>query len=232
MIDDFADRAAASTRWWRSRFLWRVVRWHHGHPALLRVRERKRQVDRAGRAALTELWQRRWPLCLPVGHKIRGPYRDVWVRFHSLPESKRYPEDESEYAVVLERYNTVLDELFAGTEVYVITPVWTSEPAVPASRPGGGHWQSLLAKDDPDEEFRTYCHLFVSHRPWEHGCIDETLREIADDELAGVLVTDTQLRRIYHPYDGGADVFLPTPQERDRLRDRHATWLSGHPLGL
>ncbi|MEV5473243.1 hypothetical protein AB0L66_12905 [Streptomyces sp. NPDC052207] len=36
--------------------------------------------------------------------------------------------DESEYAVVLERYNTVLDELFAGTEVYVVTPFWATEP--------------------------------------------------------------------------------------------------------
>ncbi|MFZ3566783.1 hypothetical protein ACNYS0_07350 [Streptomyces sp. BH034] len=58
---------------------------------------------------MTELWQQHWPNCPPVGYKLRDPYRDLWVRFHSLPESKRYAEDESEYAVVLERYNTVLD---------------------------------------------------------------------------------------------------------------------------
>ncbi|WP_425586907.1 DUF3885 domain-containing protein [Streptomyces yanii] len=44
-----------------------------------------------------------------------------------MSESKRYAEDESEYTVVLERYNTVLDELFAGADVYVITPLWTTE---------------------------------------------------------------------------------------------------------
>ncbi|MEU0597457.1 hypothetical protein ABZ484_04210 [Streptomyces sp. NPDC006393] len=154
------------------------------------------------------------------------------MRFHSLPESKRYAEDEDEYAIVLERCNTVLDELFAGMDVYVITPVWTTEPDVPAHRPDGGYWQSLLVEDDPDPEFRTYCHLFTARRPWQHGCIDEMLRDIADDKLAGVLVTDTRMRRIYHPYDGGADVLLPTPQERDRMRDRHATWLSSHPSGL
>ncbi|MFD4907538.1 DUF3885 domain-containing protein [Kitasatospora purpeofusca] len=42
---------------------------------------------------------------------------------HSLPESKRYAQDESGYAIVLDRYSTVLDELFAGTDVFVITPV-------------------------------------------------------------------------------------------------------------
>lgn len=64
------------------------------------------QVSGSEQAALTELRQQRWPDCDPVGHMLRGPYRDVWVRFHGLPGSKRYAEDESEYAVVLERYNT------------------------------------------------------------------------------------------------------------------------------
>jgi hypothetical protein len=117
--------------------------------------------------------------CPPVGYKLRDAYRDVWVRFHSLPESKRYAEDESEYTVVLERYNTVLAELFAGTNVYVITPLWTTEA--------------------------------------------ELLRDIADD---------IRMQRIHHPYDGGADVFLATSEERDRMRDRHADWLSRHPSGL
>ncbi|WP_420377890.1 DUF3885 domain-containing protein [Streptomyces filamentosus] len=41
------------------------------------------------------------------------------------------------------------------------------------------------------------------------------------------------LRRDFcHPYDGGADVFLATPEERDRTRDRYPDWLSSHPSGL
>ncbi|MFF3934327.1 hypothetical protein ACFYZP_40240 [Streptomyces hirsutus] len=48
------------------------------------------------------------------------------------------------------------------------------------------------------------------------------LRDIADDKVREGLVTDTQMRRIHHPYDGGADVFLTTSEERDRTRDRHA----------
>ncbi|WP_328433241.1 DUF3885 domain-containing protein [Streptomyces sp. NBC_00425] len=185
-----------------------------------------------GQTALTELWQQRWPDCPPVGYRLRDPYRDVWVRFHSLPDSKRYAQDESEYAVVLERYNTVLEELFAGSDVYVIIPLWATEAEVRSVRPDEGYWQSLLVEDDPDPEFRTYCHLSATRRPWRRGCIDELLRDVADYETAGVLVTDTRMQRIHHPYDGGADVFLATPEERDRLRDRHADWLSSHPSGL
>ncbi|MDH6142679.1 MULTISPECIES: DUF3885 domain-containing protein [Kitasatospora] len=200
-----------------------MVESHQGEPA---------PGSGRGQAALTRLWERRWPDCPPVSYRLRGPYGDVWVRFHSLPESKRYPEDEGEYAIVLGRYNTVLDELFAGTDVYVVTPLWTNDPDVPPHQPEDGYWRSVLAEDDDDPEFRVYCHLFAIRRRWQRGCLDELLRAVADDKVAGVLITDTELRRIHAPYDGGADVLVSTPEERDRLRDRHGDWLSSHPAGL
>ncbi|MEU8403165.1 hypothetical protein AB0C28_49000 [Nonomuraea sp. NPDC048892] len=40
------------------------------------------------------------------------------------------------------------------------------------------------------------------------------------------------LRRLYHPYDGGADVILTNTQERDTLKAAHTDWLSKHPSGL
>src|SRR4051794_27473060 len=111
----------------RSRFCWWMGAVHHGRRREPMVGGRGRQVSGSVQTALTELWQQHWPNCPPVGYKLRDPYQGLWVRFHSLPESKRYAEDESEYAVVLERYNTVLDELFAGEGVYVITPLWATE---------------------------------------------------------------------------------------------------------
>ncbi|WP_435807727.1 DUF3885 domain-containing protein [Streptomyces canus] len=41
-----------------------------------------------------------------------------------------------------------------------------------------------MQEDDPDPDFRTYCHLFAARRPWRRGCIDELLRDIADEKLA------------------------------------------------
>ncbi|MBM7440515.1 hypothetical protein [Streptomyces sp. HB132] len=87
-------------------------------------------------------------------------------------------------------------------------------------------------EDNPDPEFRSYCHLFAVRRPWQRGCVDDSLRHIADNKVAGVLITDTRMRRVHHPYDGGADVFLATSEERDRMRDRHADRLFRHPSGL
>ncbi|WP_241002842.1 hypothetical protein [Streptomyces sp. CB01881] len=190
------------------------------------------RLVRDAQPELTALWQSRWPASPPVGHMVSNPYWEVWVRFHSLPKSKRYPGDEGEYAIVLERYNTVLDELFAGRDVHVVTSKWTTGPDAPRHRPRAGYWQTLLMSDDPNPKFRTYQHLYAVRRAWQRGCLDGLLRAVANDVAADVLITDTELERIHHPYDGGADVLLTSTEERDRLRERHADWLSKHPQGL
>jgi len=189
---------------------------------------------------LAALWRERWPSGPPVAHTFRSTYADRWVRFHSLPGSKRYPEREDEYAIVLHRYNTVLDELFAGTEVFVVTVDWSDTLTGPAIQPeprrtlhpSGVHWWTESDEDDPDPEFHTHTRLYADRRPWQHGCVDALLRAVADDTLAELFVTDTDLRRIHHPYDGGADIILTTPAERDRLRAKHTDWLSSLPTGL
>ncbi|MGW1880912.1 DUF3885 domain-containing protein [Streptomyces sp. NPDC001970] len=186
------------------------------------------------------LWRERRPSGPPVAHTFRSTYADRWVRFHSLPGSKRYPESNDEYAIVLDRYNTVLDELFADTDVFVVTMDWSNTPTGPAGyptpretlHPGSTLWWTESDQEDPDPEFYTHTRLYADRRPWKLGCVDELLRAVADEALVEVFFTDTELRRIHHPYDGGADVILTTPEERDRLRDLHSGWLSSHPLGL
>ncbi|MFI1398487.1 hypothetical protein [Streptomyces sp. NPDC020681] len=191
---------------------------------------------------LAGLWQERRPSGPPIAHTFRSRYCDRWVRFHSLPESKRYPESEDEYAILLDRYNTILDELFAGTDVFVVTMDWSHTPTGPAGHPTheirqklhahGILWWTESEQDDPDPEFPAYTRLYATRRPWERGCVDELLRAVADEAVVEAFFTDTELRRIHHPYDGGADVVLTTTAERDRLRGRHTAWLPSNTAGL
>ncbi|WP_309144277.1 hypothetical protein [Streptomyces sp. BR123] len=188
---------------------------------------------------LTRLWQAQRPAGPVLPWDLKTVYGNRWVRFHSLPESKRYADDEAEYAVLLDRYNTVLDELFADGEVCVVTIDWTdpAETADPpewtvlrrALHPAGTLWTVLDEPSDPGPDQLWY--FYADRRPWVRGCLDPLLRAAADAAVSGVLVTDPDLTRIHHAYDGGADVILPTPGERDRLRDRHSAWLSAHPSG-
>ncbi|WP_455770088.1 DUF3885 domain-containing protein [Streptomyces canus] len=79
----------------------------------------------------------------------------------------------------------------------------------------------------------THTRLYADRRRWNRGCLDELLRAVAGEALVEVLVVDTELRRIHHPCDAGADVILATPGERDCLSDQHQDWLfqpSSRPL--
>lgn len=50
----------------------------------------------------------RWvehPFCqaFPVAHLMREHFPECWLRIHSLPGSKRYPESDAEREIVFER---------------------------------------------------------------------------------------------------------------------------------
>ncbi|GAA0577501.1 hypothetical protein GCM10010172_72800 [Paractinoplanes ferrugineus] len=188
--------------------------------------------------ALSMLWDARWPGCAKLPYAIRA-VGDRWIRFHTLPGSKRYPESDAEYEMVLARYNIVLGELVTGATVLVATAGYSdsSQPSEPsrspetlAVHPHAVYWTSACIDDEPGSA--SWLHLYVSRLTWSAGCLDPLLRRVADDVIANVLVADTDLRWLYHPYDGGMDVMLSCTAERDALRDRHQDWLSKHPGGL
>jgi hypothetical protein len=189
--------------------------------------------------ALSQLWDERWPGCSKLPYELRAAW-DRWVRFHTLPGSKRYPDTEDEYRIVLARHNTVLAELVTGFEVLVVTAGYSdaaelTEPCrspetVAAAHPHAMYWTSVCRDDEPG--FESWMHLYAGRLPWSEGCLDRLLRQVADDVIANVVIADVDLLWLYHPYDGGMDVILPSPDARDALRDRHLDWLSRHPAGL
>src|SRR5688572_12438686 len=116
-------------------------------------------------------WDRRFPNCEPIGHHLRVAFADRWVRFHSLPDSKRYPEDETEYAELLARHNVVLGELAGpGNRVVLLTTGYseTSHPVRPDPElseidPGAVPWRTI-AMHEADEAFGdpSYWHVLAS----------------------------------------------------------------------
>ncbi|MEV4556305.1 hypothetical protein AB0K51_04810 [Kitasatospora sp. NPDC049285] len=188
--------------------------------------------------ALAERWERQWP---DDDEHLPGRYalRDRWVRFHSLPGSKRYADNDAEYAVLLGRHHTILDQLGPHeTELYVVTRHWDGHPA-PVDRPaelrradpGARHWTSRVY-DDYDPADVCYEHQYVSRLPRTRQALDPLLRLVADDVISGVTLAPADLRWLYHPYDGGGDVFAPSTEIRDALRAAHADWLSARADGM
>jgi hypothetical protein len=188
--------------------------------------------------ALTTLWDQRWPGYSKVAYRLRD-IQARWVRFHTLPGSQRYPASEAEYGIVLGRHNELLTELATSRSLLLMTSGYSEhpQPRDPARspemlkvHPDASYWTSACLNDEPD--FESWIHLYASQLTWSAGCLDPLLRLVADYANANVLLTDSELRWLYHPYDGGMDVLLPSTAERDALRERYRDWLSTHPTGL
>ncbi|HEY1484891.1 MAG TPA: hypothetical protein VGF84_02235 [Micromonosporaceae bacterium] len=193
---------------------------------------------------LIERWAKVWPDSLPIAHELKELFEDQWVRFHSLPGSKRAPESESDWAVALDRHNAVLGELAAGDDdLLVIMSVVAPAPA-PAYRDDGYRDDGYRDDEYGDDEFWTsvpwhyadpdllFAHLYVTGEQWAPGALDELLRLAIEQQIGGVIIAPLELGWLYHPYPGGADVIMASRGERAALAARYADWRSTHPSGL
>ena len=168
-------------------------------------------------------------------------FAERWVRFHSLPVSKRYPENDAEHAEVLARHNAILGELIhPGAHVVLVTTGYSgssvpmrSYPEVIAYDPGAVSWRTVaMHRVDEGFEEPSYWHLFASVREWWPGEFDPLVRLVAEDAIANVLVVAPDCRWALHPYDGGTDVISESPDARRLLRAKHVAWLSARGDGL
>jgi hypothetical protein len=170
---------------------------------------------------------------------LRAAFLNRWVRFHSLPGSKRYPEDDAEYAEVLARHNAVMGELARpGEQVVLVTTGYSGSPVpsryypeLAAFDPGAAPWRTVDRVEEAFDELN-YWHLFASARTWRPGEFDSLVRLVADDKVANVLVVAPDCRWVLHPYDGGMDVIAESPEHRGLLRAKYAVWLSARADGL
>jgi hypothetical protein len=186
-------------------------------------------------------WEQQFPTCPPIGYLLRRGFADRWVRFHSLLESKRYPENAAEYATLLHRHNSVVEELTGTNRRVTLLATEFSRSAKPAR---------LQAELQPLVPTATYCrtvpmddldgsvadpifwHLYVSVHEWFPGLFDPIVRLVADDVISNIMIVGLDCRWVVHPYDGGMDVFAESSSARDRLKAIHTDWLSRRPDGL
>ena len=186
-------------------------------------------------------WQTQFPHCEPVGYHLRVAFPDRWVRFHSLPESKRYPESATEYTTVLERHNRILGEIVReGEAVCLLTTGYSSstEPIRSYAElleldPGAVPWRTVaMHHEDGNFTDPNFWHVFVSTWHWSPGTFDPLVRLVADDVLANIMIVAPDCKWLLHPYDGGMDVILESKTERDKLKALYPSWLPFRPDGL
>lgn len=66
-------------------------------------------------------WEAHHPGIAPVGFVLREACAERWLRVHSLPGSKRYPDADEDWATLLDRQRAIASEVLAeGAEVWLV----------------------------------------------------------------------------------------------------------------
>ena len=207
---------------WRVRAWWRARRGLGG--------DFKRSEISARAADLTTRWRERWPGRPPLAPGEPSSLEDYdarWVRFHSLPESKQWPDTQDERFEILSRHSIALTETveqYGCAELTVIVQDYNTNDLfggwTKKHLPGSWPWTSW--RDPGDDEDDPFVYYWVAPMT-SIGELDELLL-LAAEGTGNAMVTDSQMTWLYIPYDGGADVYLPSSTERDEFRDRHPEW--------
>jgi hypothetical protein len=187
-----------------------------------------------------EYWDANFPLSPPIGYLLRDAYHERWFRIHTLPESKRYAETPAESAEIVRRHTTMLADLFASAQTLCVLALGyslTPHPLPPEHIDQRDHSFEFLRtipmhEADEDESFHNYWHIWLHAHHWQPHSLDRLLSDVANGSIANLLIVAPHQDVVYHPYDGGADVILKTPAERNQWRTTYRSWLSQHPSGL
>src|SRR5215813_15503739 len=108
----------------------------------------------------------------PIGWMLRESGLP-WVRFHALPGSKRYAENEDERQTIIFRANVLGDRLLCAG-----TPCWLVEVRTEEAQ-GVGSYAGEYVDDCLDQPTWRF---YVQPVEWQRGTFDGMLTAIANDE--------------------------------------------------
>jgi len=181
-------------------------------------------------------WQSQFSGIAPRGHILRNALSERWVRFHSLPDSKRYAESEDEYLEIQSRHFAVASALFSADEPLYVFRAHAAENRLRGKarhQLAGRQFREavavLPAASQTEDEDRMYVRALVSR--WKPDFFEAAIRLLANWQEVGISFASPSTKNIFCPYDGGMDVFAfsVAPEE---LRVRFAGWRSARPDGM
>jgi hypothetical protein len=165
----------------------------------------------------------------PVAALMKWRHPDNWIRIHSLPESQRWPTNDSERRVILERYASFGTAILGSSApcYLIIARVEPKDLEIRCS--DSFDWTPLRKVHEADED---YWHARQTEITWQPTVLRDLLLDIAEDRDYAVIFLSKTSDGIFAPYDGGADGFVLDGGMRHRLHDEFEPWLSPREDGL
>lgn len=176
-------------------------------------------------------WQSHFNDAPPLGFALRETLPERWVRFHSLPMSKRYPETDDEHRIVLDRANAIAQTVLGQqADCWLVQAGdtglgWPDEAF--AAREG---WR--LSDQGAFRYDETEWPVFAGKVAFAGGAFDELFLNVASDRAAPTLLMHSESGNVFAPYDGGIDIILANASEVSKLKADRAKWLSPRVDGL
>ena len=169
-------------------------------------------------------WGAYYSTCPPLGWTLRNRVGLPWVRFHALPGSKRYADNQAEQSIILSRANALGDGLLGADQWCWIVEGETDGPSAPSEVA-----LSWTETDDPDDPTWSF---YARRERWRAGTSDAKLLSIADDEPRRAIWMRCDDGAVFAPYDGGFDLFPISWEAVSQLKAAWPAWLPDHPAGL
>jgi hypothetical protein len=191
-----------------------------------------------------DFWAKNYPETLPINHLFKHYLKERWLRIHSLPEAKRYAETAEEWAILLERQNTVFNDLMPKNEkICIVSGIYSNADKVfekdisdtlpyhktlnfKALDPLDMH---KISGDWYDEGIKfTPC---FAEEIYEPNKFDSILKSIANDEWRLFFIAPKS-HTIIAPYDGGVDIIFSDITPLSIYSEKYKNWLSKREDGL
>ena len=184
-------------------------------------------------------WKKKFPESYPIGYELKWIYNKRWFRIHSLPESKRYAENEVEYQIIYKRQNQIIQDILGDNPKVILSFGLYTDDITNSNYKEiteFGEFEKVdtleLHKINPEEyEDEYYYDVYIKEATWETNKRNDILKSIADDEIRMMIISFDK-NRIINPYDGGMDIILESEIKRDIYKSKYKDWLSNHPEGL
>lgn len=187
---------------------------------------------------IDQYWTSHFPNIAPVGWDLRVQLEARWCRFHALPGAKRYPDNDKERAIILERAGTIARSVLGDNgPYYVFAYVYEPNPDLPFAVEPNWRYHGIpldkrftcLEDAEPDAPRIV---VFAGATQDLGASFDTAVLGISEDLSARALWVSPSTGNVFAPYDGGFDVILADPEGIAPLKTAHKKWLSKRDDGL
>jgi len=175
----------------------------------------------------------------PLSYRLRDLFHKNWIRFHALPESKRYADTQAEQHIISSRAQALAD-IVLGKE----SPCWIFS-TIPTEDllQKGSPIEALISQynlikgfefvdklEDPEDQLEWT--VFYQKHEWNYETFKTHLTDIADDFWPKLCWISIETGNLFLPYDGGFDLILSSQKQINDLREKFVDWLSIRPDGF